>query len=141
MALLTEEQIKQLLAITSNQSTSKDLHDELCEWNKKQTTQQIEPDWSKASDNVISAVVHVTWVTKLGTWVGSYPVATFDRPAPVIIPHPHAEIMAKYAEVAARRVDPWVEFELCYCDEDWIVLETPTFFDTHLKYRHIGDDK
>lgn len=146
MSLLTNEQITELVGLASNQSTSKDLHDEFHEWNEKQTTQQIEPDWSKASDNAVFAVVHVTWGNKFGTWLGSHPVLTFERPASVITPHPHAEIMAKYAEVAARRVDPWVEFEarLTYDHRNtWFKMTDDKFFSgaTDFEYRHIGETK
>lgn len=141
MALLTEEQINDILDIT-NVCFSSTNAKKLIEWNEKQTSPtQFEPDWSKASDNVISAVVHVTWVTKLGTWVGSYPVATFDRPAPVITSHPHAEIMARFAEVAARRVDPWVEFEYRCLSDNWSkCVEFLRFYDDY-EYRYIGDKK
>ena len=139
MSLLTEKQIVELVEMASVPIY---LYDKICEWNEKQTTQQIEPDWSKASDDAVSAVVHVTWVNKLGTWLGSNPVVIFERPATVITPHPHVELMMKYAEVSTRRDDPWVEFEI-YSEyfEKWFALQVPTFFESTLKYRHIGDDK
>jgi hypothetical protein len=34
MSLLTEEQIAELACIASNQSTSKDLYQEFCEWKR-----------------------------------------------------------------------------------------------------------
>ena len=139
MALLTEEQIEQLVKIASVTSTVKSYHDKFCEWNEKQTTQQFEPDWSKAPDSTVSAVAHLAWIDEDEYLLPGYEITTFERP---VTPHPHAEMMAKYAEVAARRVDPWVEFEqYSYCDEDWFTLEVPTFFDAHLEYRHIGDNK
>ena len=45
-------------------------------------------------------------------WVHYWRSSLQQRPKPKVTPHPHAEIIAKYAEVAARRCDPWVEFEL-----------------------------
>jgi hypothetical protein len=42
MSLLTEEQISELACIASNQSTSRDLHDELHEWNKKQSSKLLD---------------------------------------------------------------------------------------------------
>lgn len=141
MSLLTEEQINDILDI-ANVCSSSSSAKKLIEWNKMQTSTQIEPDWTKAADNAVSAVVHVTWVTKLGTWVGSHPVATFERPAPVITPHPHAEILAKYAEVAARRIDPWVEFEFKHkFNENWAVFICHPHFAVDYEYRHIGDKK
>ena len=140
MALLTEEQINDLRETIVNEDGT--ILDSIIEWNEKQTTQQIEPDWSKASDNAVSAVVNVTWVDKLGTWLGSHPVVIFERPVSVITPHPHAEIMAKYAEVAARRVDPWVEFEV-KCGEEFSWSNCTSFicFRAEYEYRHIGDNK
>lgn len=141
MALLTEEQINDILSMAEVHADSF-CGRKIIKWNEKQTTQQIEPDWSKASDDAVSAVVHVTWVNKLGTWLGSNPVVIFERPASVITPHPHASLMTKYAEVAQRRRDPWVEFQV-YSDpfSYWVTLEAPTFFDSVQRYRHIGDDK
>lgn len=141
MALLTEEQINDILDI-ANVCSSSSSAKKLIEWNEKQTTQQIEPDWSKASDDAVSAVVHVTWVNKLGTWLGSNPVVIFERPASVITPHPHAALIAKFAEVAARRPDPWVEFEYKNSiSGNWEkTISTISFFHD-AEYRYIGDNK
>jgi hypothetical protein len=140
MSLLTKKQIAELACIASNQSTSKDLYEEFCEWNKKQTA-QIEIDWSTAPDSAVSAVAHLAWVTKIGNWLVGYEMATFERPAPVITSHPHAEIMAKYAEVAARRIDPWDEFEwFDGCIGEWVKCKDTMCFN-FVKYRHIGETK
>jgi hypothetical protein len=141
MSLLTNEQIETITSISLNQSTSKDLYDELCEWNEKQRAQQFEPDWSKAPRSAEVAILKSYWVGE-GTYALGQTVAEYKRPAPVVTPHPHAEMIMKYAEVAQRRVDPWVEFEI-YSEffGNWIALEVPTFFDSMLKYRYIGDDK
>lgn len=146
MALLTEEQINDILDIT-NVCFSSSSAKKLLEWNEKQTTIQFEVDWKDAPKHTTKAQLRLYWVSEsLGSelWSGSdlWDSVIIERPAPVITPHPHAAIMAKYAEVAQRRRDPWVEFEqYSYCDEDWFTLEVPTFFDAHLEYRHIGDDK
>jgi hypothetical protein len=42
MSLLTNEQIAELIGIASNQSTSRDLHDEFHEWNKKQSSKLLD---------------------------------------------------------------------------------------------------
>ena len=141
MALLTEEQIKEIdtMRFRFNEHHFKY---ELEKWSEKQQpSTQFEQDWSKAPEKAVQAVVNSSWVDKNGDTFGVYKTY-YDRSAPVITPHPHADIMAKYAEVAARRVDPWIELEL-YSEpfDDWVTLETPTFFDTLLKYRHIGDEK
>jgi hypothetical protein len=147
MALLTKKQIEIITLIALNQSTSKDLYDELCEWNEKQTTQQIEVDWNDAPKNATKAALRLHWVTEdkdLGVerWSASFDSVTFERPKPVITPHPHAALMTKYAEVAQRRRDPWVEFQV-YSDpfSYWVTLEAPTFFDSVQRYRYIGDNK
>ena len=144
MALLTEEQINQLVEMASVPIY---LHDKICEWNEKQTSQQIEVDWNDAPKNATKAVLRMHWVTedkKSGTvlWSGAGNPVTFERPAPVITPHPHAEMMAKYAEVAARRVDPWVEFErFSHCDMEWDGLPYHPDWTQGQTYRHIGEEK
>jgi hypothetical protein len=61
-----------------------------------------------------------------------------DKPA---IAHPHAEIMMKYAEVAARRIDPWVEFEwFDGCINEWVKCKDTMCFNFD-KYRQIGETK
>ncbi|MBV5309039.1 hypothetical protein [Chromatium okenii] len=146
MALLTKKQIEIITLIALNQSTSKDLYDELCEWNEKQTTQQIEVDWNDAPKNATKAALRLHWITEdkesgAVLWSGSLDSVTFERPAPVITPHPHAEIMAKYAEVAARKVDPWVEFEFRVDKREWETPTTGISFHLDFEYRHIGDEK
>ena len=55
--------------------------------------------------------------------------------------HPHAEIIMKYAEVAARRPDPWVEFEwFDGCIGEWVKCKDTMCFNFD-KYRHIGEIK
>jgi hypothetical protein len=144
MALLTEEQIKQLVEMASVPIY---LYDKICEWNEKQTTQQIEVDWNDAPKNATKAALRLHWITEdknLGVerWSSSFDSVTFERPAPVITPHPHAAIMAKFAEVAARRVDPWVEFEYKHkANKNWLSFLANPNFNVDYNYRHIGDDK
>lgn len=141
MALLTEEQINDILDIT-NVCFSSTNAKKLLEWNEKQQPTQFEPDWSKAPKYIVGATLNIAWETENGNWAFGYQVEKYSRPAPVITPHPHAALMTKYAEVAQRRRDPWVEFQV-YSDpfSYWVTLETPTFFDSVERYRHIGDEK
>jgi hypothetical protein len=141
MSLLTNEQIAELIGIASNQSTSRDLHDELHEWNEKQTTQQIEIDWNNAPKYVVGAALNLAWLTENGSWALGYQIEKYDKPAPVITPHPRAEIMAQYAKVAARRVDPWVEFEYRFLGDEWSKCKDFIRFYDAYEYRHMGDDK
>ena len=144
MALLTEEQIKQLVEMASVPIY---LYDKICEWNEKQTTQQIEVDWNDAPKNATKAALRLHWITEdkesgAVLWSGSLDSVAFERPAPVITPHPHAKIMAQYAEVAARRVDPWVEFEFKHkANENWVVFICHPHFAVDYEYRYIGDEK
>ena len=136
MALLTRKQIAELITIVSNQSTSKDLHDELCKWNTNQPS-PIEPNWKILPSKIKFCHLRHCYFDDIGNEIDWQFITSYERPA---TPHPHAEMMAKYAEVAARRVDPWVEFEV----EDhglWIKCAFSISFQTDLKYRHIGDKK
>lgn len=141
MALLTKEQIQDLYLQLDNVSSTSAMQKVIQEWNEKQTTQQFEPDWSKAPDDATSAVLSLTWITK-GSWAGDDNIAEYERPAPVITPHPHAALIAKFAEVAARRVDPWREFEYKNSiSGNWEkTIYTISFFHD-AEYRYIGDDK
>jgi hypothetical protein len=141
MSLLTNEQIAELIGIASNQSTSRDLHDEFREWNEKQTGVQVNVDWSKAPECADRAEVNFYWVGE-DTWRFCFQIAKYDRPKPVITPHPHAEMIMKYAEVAQRRTDPWVEFEIFGADgEQWVTSKSHLQFHACCKYRHIGETK
>ena len=140
MSLLTEEQINDILDIT-NVCFSSSSAKKLIEWNEKQPSTQFEPDWDNAPEKATQAVVNSFWVDANGDTFGVYKTY-YDRPKPVITPHLHAEIIAKYAEVAARRFDPWVEFQVYKTFFDlWVTLDAPTWFDTAQQYRYIGDNK
>ena len=142
MALLTEEQINDILDIT-NVCFSSTNAKKLIEWNEKQQpSAQYVPDWDTAPEKAVQAVVNSFWVDKNGDTFGVYKIY-YDRPAPVITPHPHAEIMAKYAEVAARRSDPWAEFERYnYLNNTWEdKLDDHPSWRPKARYRHIGDNK
>jgi hypothetical protein len=134
-----------LVGITSNQSTSQDLFIEFFDWNEKQTGTQINVNWDDAPKFASKAVLRLHWVTgSKGSelWTASEDAITLERPEPVIAPHPHAEMIMKYAEVAQRRADPWVEFEIFGADgEQWVTSKSHLQFHACCKYRHIGDNK
>jgi hypothetical protein len=141
MSLLTNEQLAELIGIASNQSTSRDLHDEFHEWNEKQTGNQVNVNWNDAPENAVQAILNTFWVDKNGVTFGVYK-EYYNRPKPVITPHPHAEMIMKYAEVAARRIDPWVEFEIFMIDDqEWVANNGPLYFIDSCQYRHIGETK
>ena len=141
MALLNEEQINQLVKMASVTSIATSYREDLCEWNEKQQPAQFEPDWSNAPDYAVGAAISLAWVTESGNWEFGGNIARFDKPAPAVTPHPHAEMMAKYAEVASRRVDPWVEFEIKNTENEWIGCAATCCFYHKNEYRHIGDNK
>ena len=141
MSLLTEKQIAELACIASNQSTSRDLHNEFHEWNEKQTNVQFEPNWDEIPEEVVEVQVKVDW---LRPDTGDYYeepffIKIYERP---LRAHPHAEMIMKYAEVAARRSDPWTEFEVFVIDDqEWVANNGPLYFIDNCQYRHIGETK
>jgi hypothetical protein len=138
MSLLTEEQIAELIGIASNQSTSKDLYKEFCEWNEKQTATQFEPDWDKTPSNATRIYLDAVWFNSEMKEIDRTTICCFDRP---VTPHPHAEMIMKYAEVAQRRVDPWVEFEWGKNDSHWCSCDRWINFNIDNCYRYIGETK
>jgi hypothetical protein len=138
MSLLTEEQIAELSCIASNQSTSKDLYQEFCEWNERQTATQFEPDWDKTPSNATRVYLDAVWFNSEMKEIYRTTICCFDRP---VTPHPHAEMIMKYAEVAQRRVDPWVEFEWGKNDSHWCSCDRWINFNIDNCYRYIGETK
>jgi len=137
MALLTEEQINDILDI-ANVCSSSISAKKLIEWNEKQQPHQALPlNWDIAPKWANVATVMVRW-----DGIGQTDTVTFSRSNRPATPHPHAEILAKYAEVASRRVDPWVEFEFKHkFNKDWAVFICHPHFAVDYEYRHIGDNK
>jgi hypothetical protein len=83
---------------------------------------------------------------KMVTHIGDRESDIFEEFSKPITPHPHAEIIMKYAEVAQRRVDPWVEFEARLTNDHrntWFKIPDGKFFNlaTDFEYRHIGETK
>jgi len=141
MSLLTQKQIQEIIDMATQQAEFAEiLKLKLDHWNKNQTTQQFELDWSAAPKHAVMAAINLAWLTENGNWALGYRAATYKRPAPIIVPHPHAKIIMKYAEAAQRRTDPWVEFEIKDSDTgDWTALNIPITFFEECEYRHIGD--
>jgi hypothetical protein len=139
MSLLTEEQVKEIIDI--HYTTDTEFAHKLRVWNAKQTATQFEPDWSKAPECAAGAVLKFYWVGE-GSWTFGQTIVEYQKPKPVIKPHPHSEILKKYAEVAARRTDPWAEFEIFGADdEQWVASKSHLQFRACCKYRYIGDGK
>lgn len=138
MNLLNTKQIAELVTIASNQSTSKDLHDEFEEWNKKQQS-FIEPNWNRLPSKIKYCHLRHYYFDDIGNEIDWEFIINFERPT---IPHPHADLMAKYAEVAAKRVDPWVEFERYnYLTGGWDRLDEHPSWRPNVIYHYFGDKK
>lgn len=139
MSLLTKKQIAEIIEMATQQAEFAEiLKLKLDHWNSNQTA-QFEPDWSKAPEGTDSVIIKSYWVGE-GTYAFGQSIAKYDRPTPVIAPHPHAKIIMKYAEAAQRRIDPWVEFEIKDSDTGvWTSLNIPITFFEECEYRHIGD--
>lgn len=143
MSLLTEEQVKDVMAMFDCYASGrykKSFEHDFGEWNEKQQpSAQFEPNWKSLPSKVKYCHLRQYHLDADGNEIDWQFIISHARP---VAAHPHAEVMAKYAEVAARRVDPWVEFQVYKTFfSQWVTLETPTFFDSLQRYRHIGDDK
>lgn len=141
MALLTEEQIQDLYLQLDNVSSTSAMQKVIQKWNEKQQpSTQFEPNWDNAPCDATSVYLQSAWFDTHMKEIYRVTICGWGRP---VTPHPHAEIMAKYAEVAARRVDPWVEFERYnYLNNTWEdKLDDHPSWRPKARYRHIGDDK
>ena len=139
MSLLTEKQIEEIIDIATQQSEFAEiLKLKLDHWNSNQTNQHFEVNWKIAPKGAEEAILEIHWLDRKGDKFGWDVIAQYDRPP---VPHPHAEILAKYAEVAARRVDPWVEFEFKCDGQGWTKSTILISFYEDFEYRYIGDNK
>ena len=139
MSLLTEKQIDEICnTFLINRDTNiVAIKAAVEKWNEKQTSVQFEPNWDDIPEEVVEVQVKIDW---LRPDTGDYYeepffIKIYERP---LRAHPHAQIMMKYAEVAARRIDPWVEFEYVSRDQ-WNRLSDHPMWGHNTEYRHIGD--
>ena len=141
MALLTEEQVLEIRDLHTKwwNSKSNSYLDLLVDWNEKQTASWFEPDWGSIPDDVMEVQLKMNWL-KPDTGDCYYDpclIKIYKRPLKA---HPHAEMIMKYAEVAQRRVDPWVEFQV-NLDNNWEkIMGNPAWLD-YREYRYIGETK
>ena len=138
MSLLTEEQIEEIFKFfDADEHEFINFYEEIRRWNEKQTGIQVKPNWDLAPKEATAADIKLVWRGIENSWMFEAVFASIPRPT---TPHPHAEIIAKYAEVAARRCDPWVEFEwFDRINDMWAVCECCMEFNISRSYRHIGD--
>jgi hypothetical protein len=140
MSLLTEKQISEIIDMATQQSDfAKILKLKLDHWNENQKD-QFAPCWDIIPDEVMEIQLKIDWL-KPDTgdyYEDPFLIKIYTRP---LRAHPHAEIMMKYAEVAAWRIDPWVEFDVKFEYGDWDRLKDhPTWYES-MRYRHIGETK
>lgn len=140
MALLTEKQLMELANICIKSQDSNQLINSIKTWNEKQEPVYFfEPDWDKSPTDAKKASLELHWIDSNGNKFACDVVEQFDKP---ITPHPHAKLILKYAEVAARRCDPWVEFEWTSEEASYVWRKhncSPIFKETN-QYRYIGDE-
>ena len=135
MSLLTEEQVLDLAeAMVDGNGTT---YHRIQKWNEKQPA-PIEPNWKKIPSKVKSCHLRQYYFDSEGNEIDWDYLFYYERP---VTAHPHAALMAKYAEVAARRVDPWVEFEMRIGSiSEWVKCDAPISFSGQ-EYRYIGETK
>lgn len=138
--ILSEQQIEQIAhLIFSDDQEVANVIKHITKWNENQiTTIFVEPKWDNAPKDATSADFSLSWYNKDGDLVLKDIFKEFSKPN---ISFVHAEIIAKYAQVAARRCDPWVEFE--YSPNFGSLWKTCTshtaVFLEGFEYRYIGD--
>jgi len=141
MSLLTEKQIDEIIDMATQQDEfAKILKLKFDHWNKNQHPFNV--NWDDAPDHAKIASIRIHWLTEINAgWSTTTEIISFDRP---IVAHPHAEMIMKFAEVAQRRADPWVEFEITF-DEDadyWSSCDVELrFLVDGRRYRYIGETK
>lgn len=141
MSLLTNEQIDEICnTFLINRDTNiVAIKAAVEKWNEKQTSVQFEPNWDDIPEEIVEVQLKIDWLRPdTGDYYENpFFVKIYKRP---LRAHPHAQIMMKYAEVAARRIDPWVEFEVFMIDDqEWVANNGPLYFIDSCQYRHIGE--
>ena len=100
MSLLTEKQIVEIIDMATQQAEFAEiLKLKLNHWNEKQPSTQFEPDWTNAHLKATKVYLESVWYNNEKEEIYRKTICGWNRP---VTPHPHAAIMAKYAEVAAR---------------------------------------
>lgn len=140
MSLLTEEQIAELAKRIQSHALGKSVAEVIHEWSSEYTA-RFKPDWNKAPKDANYWQIRETWHDKEGNQLakGGF-LAQRTRPEWAITSHPHLALIKKYAEVAERRVDPYVEFEFREDDnKEWKKLTDKISFYIDCQYRYIGE--
>lgn len=145
MSILTNKQINEIVNFSSISRDVRDMFEnELRTWNETQEEidfSNYKPDWKNIPDEVENIEVSIDmWSEFQEEYIGVLKKFKFHRPKQSA--HPHAAMIAKYAEVAARRSDPWVEFERYLPQANqWHKMDCDFTFIANLDYRHIGEAK
>ena len=150
MSILTNKQINEIVNFSSISRDVRDMFEnELRTWNETQEEidfSNYKLDWENIPDEVENIEVSIDmWSEFQEEYIGVLKKIKFHRPKQSAHPqsaHPQAAMIAKYAEVAARRSDPWVEFERCLPNTYlWHKIDCDFTFLANLDYRHIGEAK
>ena len=141
MSLLSEDQIEDLWERMSEAGDARLAKIALKKWNAKQEPVNVfKIDWDDAPKWAETATICLKWVGAGN--LENVILERHEKPKPVITPHLHAEIMMKYAEVAQRRVDPWVEFEFKSLEgRSWEKPTTLMSFYVDWQYRYVGEQQ
>lgn len=135
MSILREDQIEDLCDLLTGADTWLEAKSKIKNWNEKQTDTN-EPNWDEIAKEIKGVQHRYYYFDDRGEQINWHVVKQYIRPIPC---HPHAEIMMKYAEVAARRVDPWEEFEYRHLSEQWSKCVPNFIFYTDYKFRYVGE--
>ncbi len=143
MSLLTEERKKEINAMHVKSQERFML--EFDAWNKSQIPSDdfIIP-WDLAPPRAVDVEVSFTFRDEYGEPINDYAdyYSWYGIPKEFIktVPHRHADLFIKYAEVAARRSDPWREFGYFYKGEKVRFEEEIRFYETD-DYEFLGQEK
>lgn len=131
MKLLTDKQIGQILDMC-NCANSTHVRNALSDWNNKQAP--VGTDWEIAPADAVRVKYELTWYDSNNKMIRN---GHFHTAVKELTPYVHSEMLAKYAEVAARRSDPWVEFQWRSTGQgDWSRCIQPMRFYASYQYRH-----
>ena len=141
MALLTEQQIDDILGMVEVHASSF-CGRRLIKWNEDQVRENFPIPWHDAPVGTTDVEINLRFGDENGEHEG------FEEPVYIKIPtrffkprsHRHAALMLKYAEVAARRPDPWMEFGYYHKGKIERFCEEIKFYATD-DYEFLGEEK
>jgi hypothetical protein len=139
MSKLTEEQIKEIEDMWS--ALSENWQQSLRRWNalQPQSDEFFKIPWQDAPAGVDDVEIGYRFGDRKGNHYDiEYLYLKIPERFKKPVAHRHAPLMAKYAEVAARRPDPWIEFGYFYEGEKVRFEEEVIFYETD-DYEYLGE--